>query len=193
MNIKVVLSLLINAALGLGIIGNFLFANLILGASLVLVVIGVGIISHLGFFEEKKKRNASLALAWINLFISYGCLLLSLGGFLLLLLNSNPKETTIAKSGLSSGQETEGSKIPLSDQTNIATGGERARLGNSGRGEGLDAMGGANADNQNAMREATVHGSVVCPICCGVNNVSIHSDPVQTKRMFVAAFVTYCP
>ena len=69
MNIKVVLSLLINAALGLGIIGNFLFANLILGASLVLVVIGVGIISHLGFFEEKKKRNASLALAWINLFI----------------------------------------------------------------------------------------------------------------------------
>ena len=35
-------------------------------------------------------------------------------------------------------------------------GGERARLGNSGRGEGLDAMGGANEDNQNAMREAQV-------------------------------------
>ena len=170
MNIKVVLSLLINAALGLGIIGNFLFANLILGASLVLVVIGVGIISHLGFFEEKKKRNASLALAWINLFISYGCLLLSLGGFLLLLLNSNPKETTIAKSGLSSGQETEGSKIPLSDQTNIATGGERARLGNSGRGEGLDAMGGANADNQNAMREATVHGSEIAGAENGISD-----------------------
>ncbi len=170
MNIKVVLSLLINAALGLGIIGNFLFANLILGASLVLVVIGVGIISHLGFFEEKKKRNASLALAWINLFISYGCLLLSLGGFLLLLLNSNPKETTIAKSGLSSGQETEGSKIPLSDQTNIATGGERARLGNSGRGEGLDAMGGANADNQNAMREATVHGSEIAGAQNGISD-----------------------
>tara|TARA_B100002019_G_scaffold112748_1_gene97088 strand:+ start:934 stop:2817 length:1884 start_codon:yes stop_codon:yes gene_type:complete len=169
-NIKVVLSLLINAALGLGIIGNFLFANLILGASLVLVVIGVGIISHLGFFEEKKKRNASLALAWINLFISYGCLLLSLGGFLLLLLNSNPKETTIAKSGLSSGQETEGSKIPLSDQTNIATGGERARLGNSGRGEGLDAMGGANADNQNAMREATVHGSEIAGAQNGISD-----------------------
>ena len=170
MNIKVVLSLLINAALGLGIIGNFLFANLILGASLVLVVIGVGIISHLGFFEEKKKRNPSLALAWINLFISYGCLLLSLGGFLLLLLNSNPKETTIAKSGLSSGQETEGSKIPLSDQTNIATGGERARLGNSGRGEGLDAMGGANADNQNAMREATVHGSEIAGAQNGISD-----------------------
>ena len=170
MNIKVVLSLLINAALGLGIIGNFLFANLILGASLVLVVIGVGIISHLGFFEEKKKRNASLALAWINLFISYGCLLLSLGGFLFLLLNSNPKETTIAKSGLSSGQETEGSKIPLSDQTNIATGGERARLGNSGRGEGLDAMGGANADNQNAMREATVHGSEIAGAENGISD-----------------------
>ena len=170
MNIKVVLSLFINAALGLGIIGNFLFANLILGASLVLVVIGVGIISHLGFFEEKKKRNASLALAWINLFISYGCLLLSLGGFLFLLLNSNPKETTIAKSGLSSGQETEGSKIPLSDQTNIATGGERARLGNSGRGEGLDAMGGANADNQNAMREATVHGSEIAGAENGISD-----------------------
>ena len=28
-------------------------------------------------------------------------------------------------------------------------------------GEGLDAMGGANADNQNAMREATVHGSEI--------------------------------
>ena len=170
MNIKVVLSLLINAALGLGIIGNFLFANLILGASLVLIVIGVGIISHLGFFEEKKKRNASLALAWINLFLSYGCLLLSLGGFLFLLLNSNPKETTIAKSGLSSGQETEGSKIPLSDQTNIATGGERARLGNSGRGEGLDAMGGANADNQNAMREATVHGSEIAGAENGISD-----------------------
>jgi hypothetical protein len=38
----------------------------------------------------------------------------------------------------------------------VASGGERARLGSSGRGEGLDALGGANEDNQNAMREAQV-------------------------------------
>ncbi len=63
---------------------------------------------------------------------------------------------TIAKAGQSAGQETEGSKVPISDETNVASGGERARLGNSGRGEGLDAMGGANEDNQNAMREAQV-------------------------------------
>ena len=65
-------------------------------------------------------------------------------------------EATIAKAGQSPGDETEGVKVPLSDQTNVASGGERARLGNSGRGEGLDAMGGANEDNQNAMREAQV-------------------------------------
>ena len=69
---------------------------------------------------------------------------------------SDPLDSTIAKAGQSSGQETEGSLIPQSENTEVASGGERARLGNSGRGEGLDAMGGANADNQNSMREAQV-------------------------------------
>ena len=43
-------------------------------------------------------------------------------------------------------------------------------MGNSGRGEGLDAMGGANADNQNAMREATVHGSEIAGAENGISD-----------------------
>ena len=115
-------------------------------------------LSHIAFFEEKKKKPLGAGLIpWINLAMSYCCLILGLGSFLFLLINPTaPLEATIAKAGQSPGDETDGVKVPLSDQTNVASGGERARLGNSGRGEGLDAMGGANEDNQNAMREAQV-------------------------------------
>ena len=159
MNTKTILSLVFCSTLGLAVVGNLFAGNLLVGAGLVFAVLGVGILSHLAFFEEKKKKKSQGAgpIAWINLAMSYGCLLLSLGSFLFLLMNpSDPREMTIAKAGQSAGQETEGSKVPVSDETNVASGGERARLGNSGRGEGLDAMGGANADNQNAMREAQV-------------------------------------
>jgi len=160
MNIKIILSILLNSAVGLVLVANFFLANLLLASILILLTIAIGILSHLGFFEEKKKRNNSLLIPWFNLAMSYICLLLCLSGFLFLLIGSpSSQEITIAKSGQSSGQETDGLKIPASDQTNNATGGERARLGNSGRGEGLDAMGGANAENQNAMREAKVANS----------------------------------
>ncbi len=158
MKTKTALSLVLCSTFGLAVVGNLFVGNLLLAASLVAAVLGVGILSHLAFFEEKKnKPHGAGPVAWINLVMSYGCLLLSLGSFLFLLISpSNPRESTIAKAGQSAGQETEGSLIPVSNMTEIASGGERARLGNSGRGDGLDAMGGANADNQNAMREAQV-------------------------------------
>ena len=155
MSTKTVLSLILSSTFGLAILGNLFAGNLLVGAGLVVAVLGVGILSHLAFFEEKKKSNRVGPIPWINLAMTYGCLLLSLGSFLFLLMNpSDPLDSTIAKAGQSSGQETEGSLIPQSENTEVASGGERARLGNSGRGEGLDAMGGANADNQNSMREA---------------------------------------
>ena len=121
------------------------------------MAIGVGVLSHLAFFEEKKKNGKTGALPWINLGMSYTSLLLGLVSFLFLLLKTpESNDLTIAKAGQVPGQETEGAKIPQSDNTNVASGGERARLGNTGRGEGLDAMGGANEDNQNSMREAQV-------------------------------------
>jgi hypothetical protein len=89
--------------------------------------------------------------------MSYGCLLLSLGAFLFLLINpTTPLRLQLPRLVNRQVMKRMVRKVPLSDQTNVASGGERARLGNSGRGEGLDAMGGANEDNQNAMREAQV-------------------------------------
>ena len=159
MSTKTILSLILTSTLILGIVGNLFAGNLIVGAGLVFAVLGAGVLSHLAFYDEKKrKRSQGVALvSWINLAVSYGTLLLSLGSFLFLLMNqSNVHDSTIAKAGQVPGQETEGAKIPQSDNTNVASGGERARLGNTGRGEGLDAMGGANEDNQNSMREAQV-------------------------------------
>lgn len=158
MTVKSLLSLLLSTTLGLAVVGNLFAGHLITASILVFIGLGVGVLSHLAFFEEKKKKPAGIGpIPWLNLVMCYSTLLLGLGSFLFLLINpSDPREMTIAKAGQSAGQETEGSKVPISDETNVASGGERARLGNSGRGEGLDAMGGANEDNQNAMREAQV-------------------------------------
>jgi hypothetical protein len=158
MNVKTILSIVLSLTLGLAVIANLFIGNLLVAASLVFLGLGVGVLSHIAFFEEKKKKPLGAGfIPWINLAMSYCCLILGLGSFLLLLINpTTPLEATIAKAGQSPGDETEGEKVPHSDQTNVASGGERARLGNSGRGEGLDAMGGANEDNQNAMREAQV-------------------------------------
>ena len=158
MTVKSLLSLLLSTTLGLAVVGNLFAGHLITASILVFIGLGVGVLSHLVFFEEKKKKPAGIGpIPWLNLVMCYSTILLGLGSFLFLLINpSDPREMTIAKAGQSAGQETEGSKVPISDETNVASGGERARLGNSGRGEGLDAMGGANEDNQNAMREAQV-------------------------------------
>ena len=94
---------------------------------------------------------------WLNLGMSYGTLLMSLVYFLLPSDAREDREQTIAKAGQVAGDETEGSKVPLSDRTNVDSGGERAKLGSVGRGEGEETLGGANEDNQNAMREAQVH------------------------------------
>ena len=145
MNIKTILSIVLSSTLGLAVIANLFIGNLLLAASLVFLGVGVGVLSHIAFFEEKKKKPLGAGLIpWINLAMSYCCLILGLGSFLFLLINPTaPLDATIAKAGQSPGDETDGVKVPLSDQTNVASGGERARLGNSGRGEGLDAMSGA--------------------------------------------------
>ena len=60
--------------------------------------------------------------------------------------------------------------MPQSEHTDVASGGERARLGSSGRGEGLDALGGANEDNQNAMREAQILNPAIAGAEGGVSD-----------------------
>ena len=57
MNIKTILSLVFCSTLGLAVVGNLFAGNLLVGAGLVFAVLGVGILSHLAFFEEKKKKN----------------------------------------------------------------------------------------------------------------------------------------
>ena len=109
MSTKTILSLILCSTLGLAVVGNLFAGNLLLGAGLVLAVLGVGILSHIAFFEEKKKKRSHGVgpIAWINLAMSYGCLLLSLGAFLFLLINpSDSSEMTISKAGQSAGQET---------------------------------------------------------------------------------------
>ena len=71
--------------------------------------------SHIAFFEEKKKKPLGAGLIpWINLAMSYCCLILGLGSFLLLLINPTaPLEATIAKAGQSPGDETDGEKFHL--------------------------------------------------------------------------------
>ena len=159
MNTKTVLSLVVSATLVLAILGNLLFAKkMLLAIVLVLAVLGVGILAHLAFFEEKRKRKHGVGpVPWLNLGMSYGTLLMSLVYFLLPSDAREEREQTIAKAGQVAGDETEGSKVPLSDRTNVDSGGERAKLGSVGRGEGEETLGGANEDNQNAMREAQVH------------------------------------
>ena len=54
MSTKTVLSLILSSTFGLAILGNLFAGNLLVGAGLVVAVLGVGILSHLAFFEEKK-------------------------------------------------------------------------------------------------------------------------------------------
>jgi hypothetical protein len=183
MNTKTMLSFVFSATLVLAIIGNLILAkNMALAAVLVLAVLGVGILSHLAFFEEKKKRkNGVGAASFLNLAMTYGTLLMSLVSLFLLLLSpdSQAQEQTIAKAGQVAGDETEGSKIPLSDRTNVDSGGERAKLGSSGRGEGEETLGGANEDNQNAMREAQVHD----PDIAGANQGDSDKTKVSARNV----------
>ena len=171
MNTKTLLSLVLSSTLGLAVIGNLFAGNLLVSSILVFAGLGVGVLSHLAFFEEKKKKPKGAGpVPWLNLGMSYGLLLLSLGVFLFLLISpSESRQSTIAKAGQVAGNETEGSTVPQSNQTDVASGGERARLGSSGRGEGLDALGGANEDNQNAMREAQVFNPAIAGANGGVS------------------------
>ena len=158
MNTKTVLSFVFSATLVLAILGNLLFAKkMLLAIVLVLAVLGVGILAHLAFFEEKRKRKHGVGpVPWLNLGMSM-VLFDELGLFPSPSDAREEREQTIAKAGQVAGDETEGSKVPLSDRTNVDSGGERAKLGSVGRGEGEETLGGANEDNQNAMREAQVH------------------------------------
>ena len=199
MNTKTMLSLVLSATLVLAILGNLILAKvMLLAAVLVFAVLGVGILSHLAFFEEKKKRKKGVgAVPWLNLGMSYGTLLMSLVSLYFLLPSSGSEDRaqTIAKAGQVAGDETEGSKVPLSDRTNVDSGGERAKLGSSGRGEGDDTLGGANEDNQNAMREAQVHDPDIAGANQGVSdqtkvsaqNVQEVTDPGQSDLGLVNA------
>ena len=172
MSTKTILSLVLSSTLGLALIGNLIAGNLILSSVLVFTGLGTGILCHLAFFEEKKKKPQGTGpIPWLNLGMSYCLLLLSLGAFLFLLISpSESRQTTIAKAGQVAGNETEGSTVPQSERTDVESGGERARLGSSGRGEGLDALGGANEDNQNAMREAQVFNPAIAGADDGVSD-----------------------
>ena len=172
MNTKTILSLILSSTLGLAVVGNLFAGNLILSSVLVFSGLGVGVLSHLAFFEEKKKKPQGFGpIPWLNLAMSYGLLLLSVGAFLFLLISpADSRQSTIAKAGQVAGNETEGTTVPQSEQTDVASGGERARLGSSGRGEGLDALGGANEDNQNAMREAQVLNPAIAGAEGGVSD-----------------------
>jgi hypothetical protein len=163
MNTKTMLSIVLSTTVGLAVLGNLFAGNLLLAAGLVFAILGVGVLAHLAFFEEKrKKKNAIGPIPWINLAMSYGVLLMSLVCFLYLLINPEDKrQTTIAASGQAPGNETEGSKIPLSERTNVHSGGEDAKLGSAGSGGGEQTLGGRNEDNQNAMREAQVFDPVI--------------------------------
>ena len=57
MNTKTVLSLILSATVGLAVVGNLFAGNLLIAAGLVFAVLGVGVLAHLAFFEEKRKRK----------------------------------------------------------------------------------------------------------------------------------------
>ena len=191
MNTKTVLSLVFSATLVLAILGNLLFAKkMLLAIVLVLAVLGVGILAHLAFFEEKRKRKHGVGpVPWLNLGMSYGTLLMSLVYFLLPSDAREEREQTIAKAGQVSGDETEGSKVPLSDRTNVDSGGERAKLGSVGRGEGEETLGGANEDNQNAMREAQVHD----PDIAGADQGVSEKTKVSAQKRFMKSLNPVMP
>ena len=103
---------------------------LILGTALLFVALGQLALSHLAFFEERKRRlpRAVGPLPWVNLAMSYLLVAMALGLFLLNTL-SDDRQDTIAKAGQAPGDETEGQNIPESLSTNIASGGETGPFG----------------------------------------------------------------
>ena len=182
MNTKTMLSIILSATVGLAVLGNLFVGNLLLAAGLVFAILGVGVLSHLAFFEEKRKRkNAIGPIPWVNLAMSYGVLLMSLVCFLYFLINPlDELQGTIAKAGQVAGDETEGSRIPLSDRTNVHSGGEDAKLGSAGSGGGEQTLGGRNEDNQNAMREAQVFDPVIAGADQGASNkTKVSAQSVQ--------------
>ena len=108
MNTKTILSLILCSTLGLAVVGNLFAGNLILSSVLVFSGLGVGVLSHLAFFEEKKKKPQGVGpIPWLNLAMSYGLLLLSVGAFLFLLISpADSRQSTIAKAGQVAGNET---------------------------------------------------------------------------------------
>ena len=186
MSSKLIASFVLAGGLAVAMGTGFLVGGLILGAALLLVALGQLALSHLAFFEERKRRLPRTVgpLPWVNLGMSYLLVAMALGLFLLKTLPDD-RQDTIAKAGQAPGDETDGQNIPESLGTNIASGGERARLGNVGRGEGDDATkGGANEDNQNAMREAQVFNPDIAGAVAGtgqLTNVSAQEVPDQVE------------
>ena len=58
MSTKTILSLILTSTLILGIVGNLFAGNLIVGAGLVFAVLGAGVLSHLAFYDEKKRKRS---------------------------------------------------------------------------------------------------------------------------------------
>ncbi|SVB71224.1 uncharacterized protein METZ01_LOCUS224078, partial [marine metagenome] len=183
---KLIVSFLLAGGLAVAMVAGFLVGGTVVGMALLALALGQLALAHLAFLEERKRRSGAVGpLPWLNLGMSYLLVALALGLFLMKTILDDERQDTIAKAGQAPGDETEGQKIPESLGTNVASGGETARLGNVGRGEGDDATkGGANEDNQNAMREAQVFDPDIAGAAAGtgaVTNVSAEEVPDQVE------------
>ena len=181
---KLIASFLLAGGLSVATAVGFLVGGPVVGIALLSLSLGQLALAHLAFLEERRRRSGRVGpLPWLNLGMSYLLVAMALGLFLMKTFLDDSRKDTIAKAGQAPGDETEGQKIPESLGTDVASGGERARLGNVGRGEGDDATkGGANEDNQNAMREAQVFDPEIAGAAEGtgeVTNVSAEEAPDQ--------------
>lgn len=131
-------------------------AGMVLAAILLVIALAHLAFAHLAFFDERKRKWGKMgALAWLALASGY---LLTTGGLVLLLTKlMDENESELVADAGEGEQDDEGRDVPVSFVTNVASGGETARLGQVGRGEGEDASkGGAHEDNQNAMNAQQV-------------------------------------
>ena len=72
MSSKLIASFVLAGGLAVAMGAGFLVGGLILGAALLFVALGQLALSHLAFFEERKRRSRGVGpLPWLNLDMSY--------------------------------------------------------------------------------------------------------------------------
>ena len=94
MSSKLIASFVLAGGLAVAMGAGFLVGGLILGAALLFVALGQLALSHLAFFEERKRRlpRAVGPLPWVNLAMSYLLVAMALGLFLLKTLSDGRQE-----------------------------------------------------------------------------------------------------